>query len=77
MAKVLIVDDDLETIKLLETVVQMDGHETEHVLRASLAARTGDSDDAGRGPSPMFAREFEQRAFGVRHADDEAGGRQS
>lgn len=31
MAKILIVDDDFETIKLLETVVQMEGHETEHV----------------------------------------------
>ena len=28
MAKVLIIDDDIETIKLLETIVQMEGHET-------------------------------------------------
>ncbi|MBL8063813.1 MAG: response regulator [Anaerolineales bacterium] len=27
MAKILIVDDDLETIKLLESIVKMDGHE--------------------------------------------------
>ena len=28
MAKVLIIDDDIETIKLLETIVQMEGQET-------------------------------------------------
>jgi two-component system, OmpR family, alkaline phosphatase synthesis response regulator PhoP len=28
MSKILIIDDDLETIKLLEAILQLDGHET-------------------------------------------------
>lgn len=28
MAKILVIDDDIETIKLLEAIVQFDGHET-------------------------------------------------
>ena len=43
MAKVLIVDDDLETIKLLETVVQMDGHETEQVQESRNAIQVVES----------------------------------
>lgn len=34
MAKILIVDDEPETIKLLESIVKMDGHETQAVLES-------------------------------------------
>ena len=43
MAKILIVDDDLETIKLLEAVVQMDGHETAHVQESRSAIQVVES----------------------------------
>lgn len=42
MARILIIDDDPETIKLLETVVQMDGHETFAVLESRNAMQAVD-----------------------------------
>lgn len=40
MAKILIIDDDPETIKLLEAIVQLDGHETKSILESKNAIRT-------------------------------------
>ena len=37
MAKILIIDDEPETIKLLESIVKMDGHETLAVLESRKA----------------------------------------
>ena len=37
MAKILIIDDDTETIKLLESILQMDGHETNSVSESKKA----------------------------------------
>ena len=37
MAKILIIDDDAETIKLLESVIQLDGHETNSVSESKRA----------------------------------------
>lgn len=37
MAKILIIDDDLETIKLLEAVVELEGHETQYVQESKAA----------------------------------------
>jgi len=43
MAKILIIDDDLETIKLLEAVVQLDGHETQYVQESKFAIQVVES----------------------------------
>lgn len=37
MAKILIIDDDTETIKLLESIVQLDGHETRSISESKQA----------------------------------------
>lgn len=37
MAKILIIDDDAETIKLLESIVQLDGHQTKSVVESKKA----------------------------------------
>jgi len=40
MAKILIIDDDTETIKLLESIVQLDGHNTNSVSESKQAYLT-------------------------------------
>lgn len=42
MAKILIVDDEPETIRLLESIVKMDGHETLAVLESRNAIQAVD-----------------------------------
>ena len=37
MAKILIIDDDVETIKLLESIVQLEGHQTDSVSESKRA----------------------------------------
>lgn len=37
MAKILIIDDDLETIKLLEAIIELEGHETQFVQESKSA----------------------------------------
>lgn len=37
MSKILIIDDDSETIKLLESIIQLDGHETSAVQESKNA----------------------------------------
>jgi two-component system alkaline phosphatase synthesis response regulator PhoP len=39
MAKILIIDDDLETIKLLETIASLDGHETSSIQESRNALK--------------------------------------
>ena len=43
MSKILIVDDDVETIKLLEAIVQMDGHETSSIQESKNAIQAVES----------------------------------
>ena len=43
MSKILIIDDDVETIKLLESIVQMDGHQTSTVLESKKAIQAAES----------------------------------
>lgn len=43
MSKILIVDDDIETIKLLEAIVQMDGHETSSIQESKNAIQAVES----------------------------------
>lgn len=43
MARILIIDDDLETIKLLESIVKMDGHTTASVNDSKKAANEVES----------------------------------
>jgi DNA-binding response OmpR family regulator len=43
MAKVLIIDDDTETTKLLESIVQLDGHETDSVNESKHAIQVVES----------------------------------
>jgi two-component system cell cycle response regulator len=39
MAKILIIDDDFETVKLLEAVTRMDGHEISSILESREAVK--------------------------------------
>ncbi|NWF65354.1 MAG: response regulator [Chloroflexi bacterium] len=43
MAKILIIDDDAETIRLLETITRLEGHETLSVLESRNALQAAES----------------------------------
>lgn len=43
MAKILIIDDDVETTKLLESIVELDGHETDSVNESKKAIHVVES----------------------------------
>lgn len=43
MAKIMIIDDDLETVKLMEAIVQLDGHETSSVHESRNAIQAVES----------------------------------